>query len=109
MAKDAKNTEAKPAAPKKERRVLTPEERIAKAEADLKALREKAEAKKNKARNAAAEKRAKIRDKMVELNTQHNDLTETIGDGAFSNVTIEAATDEAPAEATFTSTPLEAV
>lgn len=108
MAKDAKTT-ATPDAPKKERKVLTPEERIAKAEAELKALREKAEAKKNKERNAAAEKRAKIRDKMVELNTQHNDLTETIGDGAFSSVTIETGTTEAPAEATFTETKLEAV
>ena len=51
--KAAKNTEA----PKKERRVLTPEERIAKLEADLKAAREKAAAKSRKQIDTLLEKR----------------------------------------------------
>lgn len=47
-------------APKKERVVLTPEQRIAKAEAELAELRRKAEEKANKGRTVAMEKRAKL-------------------------------------------------
>jgi Spy/CpxP family protein refolding chaperone len=84
---EAKATEAK-------RTMLTPEQRVAKLEAELAEARKKAEAKANKAKTEAAEKRAKIRDKMVELNTQHNDLTEVVGDKAFSNVTIDGAAEK---------------
>lgn len=54
----------------KKRTVLTDAERIAKLEADLAAARKKAEAKRNKARDAALEKRAKLVAKRDELNAQ---------------------------------------
>jgi hypothetical protein len=46
-------------APKKERVVLTPQQRIEKAEAELERLRQVADKKANKERDAAWEKRAK--------------------------------------------------
>lgn len=80
MAKDATTTKAeapaKTEAPKRERKVLTDEERIAKIEAELKAAREKAEAKKNKARNAAVEQVNKLIAKRDELNAKIDALIE---------------------------------
>lgn len=57
--------QSKPA--EKKRKVLTPEERIAKAEAELAALVKKEQARKDKAKNAAREQVAK-------RNTQINEL-----------------------------------
>jgi uncharacterized coiled-coil protein SlyX len=87
---DAPGTEE----PKAKRTMLTPEERVAKLEAELAAARQKAQAKANKAVNEAKAKRAKLRDKLVVLNTEHNNLTDVIGDQAFSNVTIDAAVED---------------
>ena len=81
--------QAKPA--KKERTVLTPEQRIAKLEAELKAARERAEAKLNKVKTEAAAKRVKLRDRMVALSVQHNELTDQVGDGAYATITITTA------------------
>lgn len=60
----------KAAAPKKERKIRTIDEQIADAEARAKALREKAEARKNKGRTVALEKRAKLVAKRDELTSQ---------------------------------------
>jgi hypothetical protein len=69
MPKQDKTT-AQAEAPKAKRAVLTPEQRIAKAEADLAALRQKAEARKNKARDEAWDKRAKLIARRDELNAK---------------------------------------
>ena len=68
MGKDT--TKSTPAAPKKERTVLTPQQRVAKLEAELEAARKKAEERENKARNTAWEKRAKLVAKRDELTKQ---------------------------------------
>lgn len=63
-------SEPKPEAPKKERKVLTQAERIAKLEADLAAARAKAAAKVDKARTDALERRAKLVTKRDEINAK---------------------------------------
>jgi hypothetical protein len=57
-------------APKKERKIRTIEEQIADAEAKAKALREKAETRRNKGRVAAMEKRDKLTLKIADLQKQ---------------------------------------
>lgn len=66
-----KATEAKP---KKQRTVLTDEQRLAKMEADLKAARERVAAKANKQANVLKEQRAKLVAKRDELNTKISKL-----------------------------------
>ena len=72
MAKDATTTKAEaPAkADKPKRRTLTAEERIAKLEAEARAIREKAEARKAAARASEMEKRAKLVERRDKLNEQ---------------------------------------
>lgn len=84
-----KAAEAKPETKsEKKRTVLTDAQRIAKLEADLKAAREKAEAKANKARTEASEKRAKLVAKRDELNKQIAELDKVI-DSAPTAVSVK--------------------
>lgn len=76
----AETTTTAPAKTEAKRKMLTPEQRVAKLEADLAAARKKAEAKTNKAKAEATEKRAKLVAKRDALNVQILELTETIGD-----------------------------
>jgi predicted nucleic acid-binding Zn-ribbon protein len=78
-----------PAKAEKKRTVLTDEERVAKLEAELKAAREKAEAKKNKARTVAMEKRGKLVAKRDELTKQIDAI-----DAEFPPATEVPAQDE---------------
>lgn len=75
-------TPVKAEAKKTERKVLTPEQRVAKLEAELAAARKKAEDKANKQINEAKDKRAKLVEKRDALNVQILELTEIIGDDA---------------------------
>lgn len=86
--------------------VRTDEEILADLEAKLAAKRARIEARKNKGRDEAAAKRAKVRDRLVELNTKHNDLTDLIGDKAYANVTIEAGEEPAEVEDSDTQAPV---
>lgn len=63
-----------PEAPKRERKVLTAEERIAKLEADLATARAKAQAKADKANNELREKRAKLVAKRDELSAKIEEI-----------------------------------
>lgn len=65
-----KSTEAKPEGEKKVRVQLTPEQRIAKLEADLAAAREKAQAKNQKRIDVLLEQRAKLEAKHLDLNAK---------------------------------------
>jgi hypothetical protein len=64
---------------KRTRKVLTPAERIAKAEADLAALKAKANEKEEKAKAAAREKRNDLLIKRGKLDEQIAELNATIG------------------------------
>lgn len=88
--KAAKNEQDQGKAPEKKRTVLTQEQRIAKLEAELKAAREKAEAKANKHFAQLRERRAKLVAKRDSLNEQ-----------------IAAIDSELPAEKVDTSTPID--
>lgn len=70
------------AKPKVKRTQLTTEQRIAKAEAELEAIKAKAAAKQTKAAEAAKAKRDALVTKRDALNVQIAELTATIGDGA---------------------------
>lgn len=63
------------------RTVLTPEQRVAKLEAELAAARKKAEERANKAKDQARDKRTKLVEKRNALNVQIAELNEIIGDG----------------------------
>lgn len=78
MAKKDSTTKTEEVKPK--RKQLTPAERVAKAEAELAALRAKAEEKEAKVRTAAKEKRAKLVEKRDALNVQISDLDAIVGD-----------------------------
>ena len=83
MAKNANDKAAKDQAteaPKRERKVLTDAERIAKLEADLKAAREKAEAKSRKQAEALIEKRTALVAKRDEIQAKIDELNKVIGD-----------------------------
>jgi hypothetical protein len=74
-------TETKTAkAEAKQRKMLTPAERVAKLEAELAEARAKAEAKANKAKAEAKEKRAKLLAKVDDLSEQIIALDKIIGD-----------------------------
>jgi len=73
----AKQAEAKPA-PKKKHTVRTTAQRIEKAEADLKALRDKAEEKNRKQVQDLKAKRAKLIDKSEELNSKIDEISDQI-------------------------------
>lgn len=81
MGKTETTTTA-PAKTEAKRKMLTPEQRVAKLEADLAAARKKAEAKTNKAKAEARDKRAKLVAKRDALNAQIAELNEVIGDKA---------------------------
>lgn len=66
--------------PKATRKTLTTAERIAKAEADLAAIKAKAAAKEDKARDEAREKRAKLVVKRNALNEQIHAFDDVLGD-----------------------------
>jgi len=70
MVKNQGQAPAKPDAPKKERRVLTAAERVAKLEADLAAARAKAEKQANAKRDSAMALRAKLVTRVGELNAK---------------------------------------
>lgn len=66
--------------PKAKRKMPTPAERIAKAEADLKALREKAHEKDAKLVKSLTDKRDALEKKKREIETQVEDLNGQISD-----------------------------
>lgn len=70
MGKQDKAAVAKTTAPKAERKVRTEEQRIADLEAELAERRRKAEARKNKVRDAAWAKRSKLVARRDELTKQ---------------------------------------
>lgn len=90
MAKTASTKPEAVAEDKPKRTMLTPEQRVAKLEAELAAARERAEKKANKAVNEAKDKRAKLVEKRNALDNQIAQLTATIGDGGPAENTDES-------------------
>ena len=75
----SKKTEASTTAtaedkPEKKRKMLTPEERIAKAEAELKRVKEQAQGKDRKRHEALVEKRSAISERVAKLNAQLEEI-----------------------------------
>lgn len=93
-----KDDSVKEPAKKKERKVSTPEERIAKLEADLAAARQRAEVKANKAHDLLRTQRAKLIERRDVLQEKIDTITDELGDGDAGDNSFDDEQPQLPIE-----------
>lgn len=89
-----KKAAATKAAEKKTRKTSTPEERVARLEAELAAAKERAEAKANKADNLLRAQRAKLIERRDALQEKIDAITDQLGDRDAGDNLFGEADDE---------------